>query len=169
MTPSLLASQVLNDHWDGFLPIDPMWLAERAGIYVVAEPELELDGISGDCYYDDDGLPIIRYNPCENERRRRFTIAHELGHLMLGHVQPGGRMHRDLKRDYKRYNETPKERQANDFAAQLLMPESILRLAAKAIPRLDKLAAEFNVSTESMGYRLQNIGILASERRAATW
>ncbi len=160
MTASYVASQTLNEHWDGYLPVDPAAIAARAGAYVVAEPMLDREGISGDCYFDDDGVPVIRFNPYDNERRQRFTIAHELGHVLQRHVQPGGRMHRDPKRDYQRMGETPMEREANEFAAQLLMPESVLKLAARTLRSSQRLAAEFNVSTEAMKYRLQNIGIL---------
>lgn len=166
---SHLASQTLNEYWDGYLPVDPAAIAGRAGVYVISEPMLDREGISGDCYIDDNGAPVIRFNPYDNERRQRFTIAHELGHVLQKHVSQGGRMHRDPKRDYQRFGETPMERQANEFAAQLLMPESVLRLAARAMPDIDRLAAEFNVSTKAMGYRLQNIGMLLDDRRAVIW
>lgn len=154
-----VASDALNRHWNGYLPVDPIEIATRYGITVISEPELAEHGASGDCYFDSKGNPIIRYNPYEPETRQRFTIAHELGHLLLGHVQPGERAHRDPLRNYDAYYERPTERQANDFAAQLLMPESVVRMIAKDRPSTRQLAQEFNVSSDAMGYRVRNLGI----------
>ncbi|WP_081729495.1 MULTISPECIES: ImmA/IrrE family metallo-endopeptidase [unclassified Pseudomonas] len=156
-----LASNILNDHWDGFLPIDPVAIAQRLGISVFAEPELGDVGASGDCYFDSKGLPVIRYNPYEAEVRQRFTIAHELGHILMGHIRPGERAHRDPLRAYDEYYERPMERQANDFAAQLLMPESVVRMVARQTPSTRDIANEFHVSPEAMGYRIRNLGVNA--------
>lgn len=153
------ASKALNEHWNGYLPVDPVYIANQYGIAVFAERELDDVGASGDCYYDSKGRPVIRYNPCEPQTRQRFTIAHELGHILLGHIRPGERAHRDPKRSYDSYYERPMERQANDFAAQLLMPETVVRMAAKQNPNLRELAYEFNVSMDAIGYRTQNLGV----------
>lgn len=155
----LLASKALNQHWDGFLPVDPVRIARQMGIAVFAEPELAEVGASGDCYFDSKGKPVIRFNPFEPETRQRFTIAHELGHILMGHIQPGQRAHRDPLRRYDDYYERPMERQANDFAAQLLMPESVVRSAAKSAPSSRELARQFKVSPDAMGYRVKNLGV----------
>lgn len=83
--------------------------------------------------------------------RRRFTAAHELGHLLLHDL---GVQHRD---DAYVSGSDPKERQANQFAAGLLMPfwmldPLILRYGADA----DKLASLFDVSRNAMSWRLHN-------------
>lgn len=55
---------------------------------------------------------IVLYNTDQrNPRRRAFTLAHEIGHIYLGH------------QDDRAENET----QANHFASELLMPECLLR------------------------------------------
>lgn len=154
-----LASNTLNEHWDGYLPVDPIRIAKQMGISVFAEPELATVGASGDCYFDSKGFPVIRYNPNEPATRQRFTIAHELGHILMGHIQPGQRAHRDPLRSYDEYYERPMERQANDFAAQLLMPESVVKMIAKNTPSSRELARQFNVSPDAMGYRVKNLGV----------
>lgn len=155
------ASDALNRYWNGFLPVDPMFIAQQYGISVFAEPELNSVGASGDCYIDSQGNPIIRYNPYEPITRQRFTIAHELGHLLMGHIRQGERAHRDPMRSYDQYSERPMERQANEFAAQLLMPETIVRMAAREVPSVWELAGRFNVSADAMGYRIRNLGVSA--------
>ena len=53
---------------------------------------------------------LVLYNHALPVGRRRFTIAHELGHVYLGHKQRG----------------VQQENEADWFAAQLLMPECIM-------------------------------------------
>lgn len=55
--------------------------------------------------------------------RQRFTIAHEIGHLALGHVAPGGvtTVNREPSPQ-----DSPEETQANQFAARLLAPACVL-------------------------------------------
>lgn len=67
----------------------------------------------------------IRINKYEPLVRQRFTIAHEIGHILLGHE---GISYRDP--NYQKYNDLimrAKEANANSFAAELLMPEILLR------------------------------------------
>ena len=69
------------------------------------------------------GFKII-VSPFQDEKRERFTIAHELGHLFL-HM--GYRTNKELweKQEnniYHRIGNSEKEYQANEFAAAFLMP-----------------------------------------------
>ena len=97
----------------------------------------------------------------------RFTAAHELGHFVLGH---GG--------DF--YCPSPlyaaQERQANRFAAALLMPPSLVKswwLKLDGMPPAAKVrtvADRLDVSREALGYRLLTLGLahkaLSASRRA---
>jgi hypothetical protein len=82
------------------------------------------------------GVWYIIYNDAEPRRRCRFTIAHELGHIVLGHLiddesaAPPPRtstQRNSLHRD-------DNERAADTFAACLLMPAVILREARLLTP-----------------------------------
>jgi hypothetical protein len=83
--------------------------------------------------------------------RQRFTMAHELGHVLL---------HRD-EMSFRDADFTPftmKEQQANNFAAELLMPAWMVR------PRVGiwgadvkRLAGVFDVSTTAMTFRLKTL------------
>ena len=69
----------------------------------------------------------IAISPFQNEQRRSFTIAHELGHLFL-HM--GFRTNLKLwenqkKAIYRRFGSSAQEYQANEFAASLLMPKDV--------------------------------------------
>jgi Zn-dependent peptidase ImmA (M78 family) len=90
--------------------------------------------------------------------RRRFTLAHELGHwvcqVLEGHAAPVYCRAPDLAPDSDRQL----EREANVFAAELLMPEPAVRDAfAGAIA---DCAETFGVSEEAMHWRLFNIGLV---------
>jgi predicted transcriptional regulator len=88
--------------------------------------------------------------------RRRFTIAHEIGHFVLhpercrpergGAVNEAGRM---------------EEREADAFAAELLMPEHLVRDAVREQGLdVDRLADRFDVSRKAMQARLRHIGLV---------
>lgn len=55
--------------------------------------------------------------------RQRFTVAHEIGHLLLGHVGPGMAT---VENREPTGSEREEERQANQFAARLLAPACVL-------------------------------------------
>lgn len=157
--PFAKASQVLRELWDGYLPIDPTALAQQMGARVVPDATLDRDGISGSFEFDEKG-PLIRVNSYDAPVRQRFTIAHEIGHWLLGHVKPGELAHRDPKNPYAVMD--GREIEANRFAAQLLMPEHIVKEMSGMVPSMIKveiLAREFDVSESAMGYRMRNLGI----------
>ena len=90
-----------------------------------------------------------------SERRRRFTIAHEVGHFILhpGRLAPerSGMANEAMRLD---------EREADLFAAELLMPEHMVRRATLeegADARV--LADRFEVSEAAMSLRLRRLGL----------
>ena len=89
--------------------------------------------------------------------RRRFTVAHELGHWVCQVLE--GRWHpvycRDVEAGANGY--PPLEREANVFAAELLMPEPAVRAAFDADDSVERLAERFGVSPEAMRWRLFNL------------
>ncbi len=94
-----------------------------------------------------DGLPTIGFNGDTSWVRRRFTIAHEVGHLMLGHTLDCG-------------IDTDAEAEANQFAAELLMPLALLKIDYKITPDLEKLAWKYIVSKDAMCLHLMECHIL---------
>lgn len=104
--------------------------------------------------------------------RRRFTIAHEIGHYQLH------RRNEDIpvfidRAVYHRKESVAgvdhlMEMQANAYAAGLLMPEALLDEYLEDHPSLDlekpadikTLAEEFEVSRPAMEFRLKNLGFV---------
>jgi hypothetical protein len=91
--------------------------------------------------------------------RRRFTIAHELGHwvcqVLEGRWQPV--FCREVEAGGNGY--PPLEREANVFAAELLMPEGTVRVRVGSGSPAD-LAERFGVSSVAMHWRLYNLGLV---------
>ena len=108
----------------------------------------------------------IFVNPKARPERRRFTIAHELGHFILHRpIQPSFQC--DKESVYTGIDTLKQiEREADDFASNLLMPGDLLRerIAGKPIDfhLIGELAKEFGVSLESMSIRI----IKYTEQRA---
>jgi len=139
-------------------PIDIKALANLCGVQVV-EREFPED-ISG-LLIELEAGPVIGIHLWQNEGRQRFTIAHELGHHLLRHHD---KFHLDLAAPSSGEGDDPLydwrlEREANDFAANLLMPASLVRDAYKATPDTGAIARRFGVSPLAMGYRLVNLGL----------
>ena len=84
-------------------------------------------------------------------RRVNFTLAHELGHIFLGHLDiPDGQ-----KSDAWREKE---DAEADEFASRLLMPEELMRAAC--FSSLPEMAAAFLVSEHACFHRLNNLRLL---------
>ncbi|MGG5216998.1 ImmA/IrrE family metallo-endopeptidase [Rahnella variigena] len=150
---------VLNSYWDGLLPVKPDTIAEKMGIEVKPLNTSRNPGVSGMAEILNDGRKIIGYNRADSYSRIRFTLAHELGHHILGHTASYDRCFRDYPEDHNNSNSWI-EREANKFAAELLMPEQALKIMIEreAITDIEELAYHFDVSSSAMYWRLKNLG-----------
>ena len=114
---------------------------------------------------------VIAVNSSQSTRRRRFTVAHEIGHFLLHkgvYIDKDTRVnHRDTRASI---GIDLDEVQANAFAAELLMPEPLLLREFSARVRkgagsetaiVDDLAEIFDVSRQAMEIRLKVVGALA--------
>jgi len=149
-------------------PIDVAMVAQGEGAIVIPQ-RLGWD-VSG-VLLRDDSQTLLGVNSAHHPRRQRFTIAHEIGHLLL---HPGrsytvdSTVRLNWRDDLSSLATDKEEIAANAFAAELLMPERLIRAAIDHIATskisdedriLDALARRFDVSTEAMSYRLINLGI----------
>ena len=111
------------------------------------------------------------------ESRKRFTVAHELGHLLL----PG---HDDCSVCTSGMIETwasdvrDREREANIFAAELLMPAALVQRQvgtdAPSLGLIDSIAATFGSSLTASGYRFASltsyaVALVWSEAERIRW
>ncbi|MCL6266588.1 ImmA/IrrE family metallo-endopeptidase [Flagellimonas myxillae] len=168
MTSTMIESksiELLNEFGLFKAPVNVVKLAEKIGI-TIEEQDLD-DGVSG-FLVRKDGADIIGVNKYHPEVRKRFTISHEIGHFKL-HVEvplfvdyyKGSKLNRKNAGGNYRL-----EKQANTFAACLLMPK---RLILDELAKLDEeleyelklysLSKKFIVSKEAMDYRLKALGL----------
>lgn len=155
----MTAKDVLDTHWDGVLPVRPIAIARQLGIDVFKSSDL---GHSGQINLGKDGeTPIIVFNDSEALVRQRFTVAHEIGHFALGHLNGSKQMFRDDSRNFSTFQYDTREVEANQFAAAFLMPSEVVRLAVQQGTRsISALAELFRVSEAAMKFRLINLGML---------
>lgn len=167
--PTQEALGLLNKTGQQTAPIDVDAIARYLGIKVVSQP-LE-DTVSGVLVIKDHHA-AIGVNQLHHDHRKRFSIAHEIGHFVLhrenSHIFVDGALtfHRDQNSSE---GIDTQEIQANTFAAELLMPAHMLRthLAQMDTSSYDqalvgKLASIFNVSEQAMTIRLYNLGLLSA-------
>ncbi|MGV3727759.1 ImmA/IrrE family metallo-endopeptidase [Hydrogenophaga sp.] len=152
------AKDVLDTHWDGNLPIQPRSLAQAMGVQVFGVPNLDVSGM----IELNNGKPLITFNSSDAPVRQRFTIAHEIGHYALGHLGAGTTKFRDPASHFSSSTHKVEEREANRFAANLLMPAGALMFAIErhGMNSIDNLAELFGVSQVAMQYRLENLGLI---------
>lgn len=144
------------------VPIDR--IARGLGITVHYAPfDDELSGMA----FIKDGKPMIGINSLHSPTRQRFTLAHEMAHHILHRekLETDG-VHVDkgiLRRDSLASEGTdPLEIEANNFAAELLMPEQLLNtvLDGRNVDLEDEeavglLARKFRVSPTALQFRIQ--------------
>lgn len=108
---------------------------------------------SGKTALSPDGGYIILINSREPPKRQRFTCAHELGHILLGHVDELGKAYRDPQTD-----DNPYERDANIFASRLLAPAIILKdIGAFTAEDISRVC---DISMEAARFRAERLNLL---------
>lgn len=136
-------------------PIPVLEIAESNGVDVVfASFGAHNQKVAGFCDFKAAKLYV---NKEDKQERQFFTIAHELGHWLLhrGIFLAHPAQYPVLPRFQSVENHSPMEKEANQFAANLLVPERLLRPVMKA--PIATLASIFRVSRTMMEFRIQNV------------
>lgn len=136
-------------------PIPVLEIAESNGVDVVfANFGASNQKVAGFCDFKAAKLYV---NKEDRQERQFFTIAHELGHWLLhrGIFLAHPDRYPVLPRFQNVDSHSPMEQEANHFAANLLVPERLLR-PVKMAP-VATLASIFRVSRTMMEFRIQNV------------
>lgn len=148
------AARLVRMQWR--TPLGPIrsltaWL-ESAGIFIFEDdfgPDVRVDGMS----IVEDGVFVILINASAPTDRKRWTLAHELGHLVMHST--------DLP------PEQEVEHDADTFAAEFLMPETEIRpqLTGLRTAHLLDLKLEWGVSMAALVERAHSLGLLDPDAR----
>lgn len=164
------AQRLLDAHGITKAPVFVEQLAAAKKITVALE-DLGSDDVSG-MFYRRGDIAVIVVNKDHSHHRRRFTIAHEIGHAELhdSDTYLDGRATLRFRDGKSATGTDTEEREANGFAAALLMPADWVRnrfinliTARRSIDEsaaIIKLAAEFDVSEQAMRFRLVNLNLI---------
>lgn len=152
------AGELLEECWDGRLPVNPIRIAKSLGIKVF---NASLDEeVSGALKKKEGADPSILLNVKDSRNRKRFTCAHEIGHFIRRSEEPEKYEYVDYRDPRSSTGTIEEERFANSFAANLLMPKAAVEaFHADGMPDF-RMALQFGVSREAMRNRLDNLGLL---------
>jgi Zn-dependent peptidase ImmA (M78 family) len=158
--PQTAAKYIRDRFWEpGKFPVDPVYIARQLGIKVLKSDLPE--EVSGALIKEKGKDPVIYLHKYDSDARKRFTCAHEIGHYYL---RIGEEVYEsiDLRdKELSSSGDDPTEWFANNFAANLLMPEEEIRQRSDW-SKLD-LVEFFGVSGEALKWRLKNLGIKHKE------
>ena len=156
-------------------PVPVEDIANSLGAMIIRN---HFDGSESGFTYRNGPRVIIGINSRTSRKRQRFSIAHEIGHLVLHNnrliVDHAVRI--DWRDGVSSLGTNRQEIEANSFGATLLMPPDMVishvkeyasRISQPGVgfPRdelIAGLARDFDVSSEAMGFRLINLGVLAT-------
>ncbi len=137
---------------------------ETVGIYTF-KGTLKDRHISGFCLLDEK-FPIIFVNNSNSFSRQVFTIAHELGHILMG--VNGVTDQDETYVDMMSSDEQALERKCNAFAAEFLVPKDEFRkdvslFQARGVDAIPDLASKYSVSREVILRRLLELGLVTTD------
>jgi Zn-dependent peptidase ImmA (M78 family) len=151
------------------VPVDKIARAQKLELRMSQDPDSSISGF----LFMGGQTPIVGVNAMHHTNRQRFTIGHELGHFLLhGLTSPDLYVDHSfqvlLRDDRSSEGTDEKEREANLFAAELLMPADFLRKDLQEQGQVDiesdefirDLARRYQVSQQAMAFRLANLGYL---------
>lgn len=131
------------------LPINLATIARLNNITILKYSDSK-QNLTGDGFsLNVNNVNVIYYNDKKPKTRIRFTLAHELGHCLLGHLKFGKTYNRNSEIDFKGMDVY--EMQANVFARDLLMPAIVLH--------------NLNIKSSEDIARICNVSMLSAEIR----
>lgn len=161
------ARKILAENFILEPPVDVYELARNYGVEIHEQDfPPEFANVSGFINIENN-RPVMYINASDSPKRRKFTVAHELGHWVL---------HEDkIRQDPQKTvlfrmalgaaNKDPLEREANAFAAELLVPmEMFEKNKDKSV---SQLADIFQVSSDVIGYRKVSADHVAKTKKVS--
>lgn len=160
------ARLVYDRYWgdDLGVPVDPYRIANALGLQVI-ETTLPRE-VSGALVGLPGQDPVVLLEQSDSRARKRFTCAHELGHFIARSATSDTTPdyhYIDLRDPQSSNGSKADEVFANAFAAELVMPDHLVKRAARGTHAVWQLADQFGVSVDAMTIRLRALGIKTEE------
>lgn len=151
--PSEVAQKVRRDWGLGDKPVGNLVATIEAAGGIVLERDFSTRDLDAISQWPQGRVPLMLLNPDAPSDRFRFSLAHELGHLLMHH-EPGPT--------------ALQERQADEFASALLMPASAIRQELRQgtvdIGRLAELKPVWGASMAALARRALDLRALSEWR-----
>lgn len=157
------AKEIIEPFTNSF-PVKVGSIANALGLNVYLTNDLP-PNTSGSIVHEKDGNYSIYVKEGQSPQRQRFTIAHEIGHFVEhgDELNPGQEiispltkkppvLHRKEKEAIS-VDDKSKEKEADDFAANLLMPEVEFKKVWDKANTLSEVASYFGVSQMAANIR----------------
>lgn len=162
-TPKAVAQNLRKKFDAGDKPIPGLrTVLEKEAVRVFELPVPE-DAFSGFSFWHSEYGPCVLLDANELKGRRNFTLAHELAHLLYGHVST-------LCYIPLKFTEVDSgiEFKANQFAIELLLPRTSVQehfrtrnlSVTPSQKELGQMASRWGVSIQALGYRLENFQLI---------
>ncbi|MBA3673364.1 MAG: ImmA/IrrE family metallo-endopeptidase [Chitinophagaceae bacterium] len=127
---------------------------EDNGLFLI-NFDFNTDRVDGMSILADSKFPVVFSNKRSLGDRQRFTLAYELGHLVM-HLKTNPPFTRDISHE------------ANEFAAEFLMPEKDIKGDFKdgvTLNILGDLKRKWKLSMQALLYRANDIGVITDNQK----
>ncbi len=165
-----VVERILSENRITAAPIPVVSIAESMGfsVYFATFNDQNIAGIMFDAEkpwgpFEDNR--VIAINRKDYATRQNFTVAHEVGHFVL-HCSQDNNFYERYMHGLDRGQKEKTEKEANSFAAELLMPESMVRSFLNTLPEQItraqaalEISRKFIVSTKAAHLRMDELGI----------
>lgn len=172
MTPSEIERVALDIRSQTTLVGPPIPVFDIAESLKMRVEEADLGVGASGLLVIENGVAVIGYQKGQSKERQRFTVAHEIGHMVLHHERSDLFIDAEdflavYRRDDTRSRDNKQERDANTFAGALLMPKDMLdEMVADPSYQVElfddsdwkKFADRFEVSTQALIIRMTKLG-----------
>ena len=158
LSPSMTAGDVVFAAGYTHPPVDPTYIAQKAGITVM---QVEIDPSLAGLLVVQGDRRVIAANLVLSPERQRLSVAYELAHYVAGR-SPTVHVDANLEPGLTLRAPSVEENRARAFAVELLLPATWLKSAYKRQRDYDVLASRFGVSSELVWARLVDLGLVAA-------
>jgi Zn-dependent peptidase ImmA (M78 family) len=145
----LRAKNIWNEFCGAKIPVKLNDIIQKMGIDIRGEDLNSADAITR---MDSNGVCCMVYDQNSSVVRKRFTIAHEIGHLAMEHTSSWG--------GCNQFSKKSQEKEADAFAGELLVPSEDLKEFTKQKRTIQEIMSRYWISNPAAFVAVQNNRLL---------